>query len=58
VGAGACQPAEPDTLFTSGSFVRRTSGQATPGTVTIPEPAGLALVGLGALALAGRRRKA
>jgi hypothetical protein len=48
-------PADTDTDSAS-DWVLRTSGNATPGMVTIPEPAGLGLLGAAALGLLARRR--
>ena len=48
-------PANVDT-DTRGDFVFRAEGEATPGFVTIPEPASLALLSVGGLAALRRRR--
>jgi hypothetical protein len=47
----------PDDNFASGTFVRRLTGEATPGVVTVPEPASFALAGIVGIALATRRRR-
>jgi hypothetical protein len=51
-------PANVDTNSPS-DFVVRTSGNATPGQVTlaVPEPGSIALLSVGAMALLGRRRR-
>ncbi len=48
-------PANQDTNSAS-DFVVRTTGTATPGAVTVPEPAALSLLGLGGIAMLRRRR--
>ena len=49
-------PANVDT-DSGDDWVVRASGEATPGAVTVPEPAGLGLVAFGAVGLLGRRAR-